>query len=139
MRRDHIFDPVRHNGYSIGDLRRFTKDDEKKMTRRVVVDTPSKSGHVEWDNEKEKQRCYVMWRTPDEWADQIYAWIEQNGMTDTVCTLYELHSGDDTSREEFHGIDINVLKKALQSLERRGKAQIFSAEDPAEVGVKFFA
>ena len=37
MRRDHIFDPVRHNGYSIGDLRRFTRDDEKKMTRRELL------------------------------------------------------------------------------------------------------
>ena len=80
-----------------------------------------------------------MWRTPAEWGDQLYTWIESNGMTDTVCTLYELHSGDDTVNEEFHGIDINVLLKALQALEKRGKAQVFTAEDPAEVGVKFFS
>ena len=98
-----------------------------------------KTGHVEWDSETAKERCYVMWRTPAEWGEQLYAWIESNGMTDTVCTLYELHSGDDTVNEEFHGIDINVLLKALQDLERRGKAQVFTAEDPPEVGVKFFA
>jgi len=106
---------------------------------RLVLDSLSKSGHVEWDEGADKQRCFVMWRTPGEWADQIYSWVEQNGMTDTVCTLYELHSGDDTVDQEFHGIDINVLRKALQALERRGKAQIFSAEDPSEVGVKFFS
>ena len=120
---------------------------------RTVLDTLAKSGHVEWDNDDNqkdneggkggknvtKERCYVMWRTPSEWGDLIYKWIEQNGMTDTVCTLYELHSGDDTAQEEFHGIDINVLLKALQALERRGKAQVFTAEDPSEVGVKFFA
>ncbi|XP_066919493.1 vacuolar protein-sorting-associated protein 25-like [Clytia hemisphaerica] len=105
----------------------------------MVLDTLAKTGHVEWDNDKEKQRCFVMWRTPDEWGEQIYKWIGDNGMLDTVCTLYELHSGDDTTNEEFHGIDINVLLKALEALERRGKAQVFTAQDPSEVGVKFFA
>jgi len=106
---------------------------------RMVLDTLAKTGHVEWDNETAKERCYVMWRTPAEWGDQLYTWIESNGMTNTVCTLYELHSGDDTVNEEFHGIDINVLLKALQALEKRGKAQVFTAEDPSEVGVKFFS
>ena len=32
-------------------------------------------GHVEWDDLKEKHRCYLMWRTPDEWADMIYKWV----------------------------------------------------------------
>lgn len=105
---------------------------------RLVLDSMNKTGHVEWDNDNEKMRCYLMWRTPDEWADMIFSWVNKNGMTDTVCTLYELHSGDDTVKEEFHGIDINVLRKALQALESRGKAQIFSAENPQEEGVKFF-
>lgn len=105
---------------------------------RLVLDSLNSTGHVEWDNDKEKTRCYLMWRTPDEWADLIYTWVDKNGMTNTVCTLYEIHSGDDTVNEEFHAIDINVLQKALQALERRGKAQIFSAEDLQEVGVKFF-
>lgn len=106
---------------------------------RLILDSLSNTGHVEWDNDKEKMRCYLMWRTPDEWADKIFSWVDKNGMTDTVCTLYELHSGDDTVNEEFHGIDINVLRKALQALERRGKAQLFSAENPEEEGVKFFS
>jgi len=104
-----------------------------------VLSSLEKSGHVEWENPKDKKRCFLMWRTPDEWADLIYKWVCASGMTDTVCTLFELHSGDDTGSEEFHGIDIGVLRKALQVLERRGKAQIFSAEDPQEEGVKFFS
>lgn len=104
-----------------------------------ILNSLESTGHVEWDNIKEKRRCYLMWRTPDEWADMIYNWVSANGMTDTVCTLFELHSGDDTTGEEFHAIDINVLRKSLQVLERRGKAQIFSAENPQEEGVKFFS
>ena len=104
-----------------------------------ILDMLAKSGHVEWDDVREKKQCYLMWRNPNEWADMIYSWVSANGMTDTVCTLFELHSGDDTNDEEFHGIDINVLRKALQVLERRGKAQIFSAENPQEEGVKFFS
>jgi len=94
---------------------------------------------VQWENNKDKRRCYLMWRTPDEWADLIYTWVANSGLSDTVCTLFELHSGDDTANEEFHGIDIGVLRKSLQVLEQRGKAHIFSAEDPHEEGVKFFS
>ena len=75
----------------------------------------------------------------EEWADLIYSWVSDSGLTDTVCTLYELHSGDDTVDQEFHQIDMGVLKMALQVLETRGKAQIFSAADPQEEGVKFFS
>ena len=105
----------------------------------LVLEALEKTGHIEWDNPKEKKKCYLMWRTPEEWSELVYDWVNANGMTDTVCTLFELHSGEDTVGEEFHNIDINVLRKALQILERRGKAQIFTGENPKEEGVKFFS
>lgn len=37
---------------------------------------------------------------------------------------------------EFHGLDSDLLQKALNVLVRRGKAQIFGQED--SLGVKFF-
>jgi threonine dehydrogenase-like Zn-dependent dehydrogenase len=37
---------------------------------------------------------------------------------------------------EFHGLDPEILQKALQVLVKRGKAQIFGQED--QQGVKFF-
>lgn len=37
---------------------------------------------------------------------------------------------------EFHGLDQDLLQKALNVLVRRGKAQIFGSEDSQ--GVKFF-
>ena len=61
------------------------------------------------------------------------------GMTDTVFTVYELLQGDDTSEAAFHRLESVVMSKALQALERRGKAQVFQGSDPSEDGVKFFA
>lgn len=40
------------------------------------------------------------------------------------------------SPAEFHGLDPELLQKALQVLVKRGKAQIFGQED--QQGVKFF-
>lgn len=37
---------------------------------------------------------------------------------------------------EFHGLDYDLLQKALNTLVKRGKAQIFGQEDSQ--GVKFF-
>lgn len=33
------------------------------------------SGNIEWED-KRKQRCFVMWRTPDEWAALIFKWVQ---------------------------------------------------------------
>jgi ESCRT-II complex subunit VPS25 len=41
-----------------------------------------------------------------------------------------------TTHTEFHGLDQDLLQKALNVLVKRGKAQIFGQEDSQ--GVKFF-
>jgi len=30
--------------------------------------------NAEWEG-KEKTRCLIIWRTPDEWADLVYKWV----------------------------------------------------------------
>lgn len=35
------------------------------------------SGNIEWEDKK-KQRCFVMWRTPDEWAALIFKWVKMS-------------------------------------------------------------
>lgn len=79
------------------------------------------------------------------------------GLNNTICTVFELQSGDDTTSQgnlitvssalnsifsikEFHGIDLNVLHRALKLLEKQGKAEIISgsASDGSDAGVKFF-
>lgn len=154
---------------------------------------------------------WIYWRTPEEWASVVEAWVDDTAQKNTVLTLYELSQGEETvgagtfrlfslfflfeeappppppfqllfrsfsslsilffsyrSPEvmppyknsqvggrkgiiskyplmkrktlarfvEFHGLDPELLQKALQVLVKRNKAQIFGQED--QLGVKFF-
>ncbi|GIY66002.1 vacuolar protein-sorting-associated protein 25 [Caerostris extrusa] len=97
----------------------------------LILDELQKQGNVEW-LDKQKQRCYVFWRTPEEWGKMIYKWAENNGLTNTVCTLYEITNGDDSVNEEFHDLDQGVLKKALITLEKEGRAELILDEDNEE-------
>ncbi|RYO77244.1 hypothetical protein DL766_008461 [Monosporascus sp. MC13-8B] len=79
---------------------------------------------------------WVYWKTPDEWAAEVEAWVEDTAQRGVVFTLYELTEGEDTRGASFHGLDPELLQKALQVLVKRGKAQIFGQED--QRGIKFF-
>ncbi|RYP80468.1 hypothetical protein DL769_002453 [Monosporascus sp. CRB-8-3] len=79
---------------------------------------------------------WVYWKTPDEWAAEVEAWVEDTAQRGVVFTLYELTEGEDTRGAPFHGLDPELLQKALQVLVKRGKAQIFGQED--QRGIKFF-
>jgi ESCRT-II complex subunit VPS25 len=47
--------------------------------------------------DKTKQRWLVYWHTLEEWGDIIYNWAQENGFVGSVCTLFELTQGEDTS------------------------------------------
>ncbi|KAI1805336.1 ESCRT-II complex, vps25 subunit [Daldinia bambusicola] len=79
---------------------------------------------------------WVYWRTPEEWAGLVEAWVDETAQKGAVLTLYELTDGEGTRGTEFYGLDPDLLQKALQVLVKRGKAQIFGQED--QQGVKFF-
>ncbi|GAP91240.1 putative vacuolar protein-sorting-associated protein [Rosellinia necatrix] len=80
--------------------------------------------------------AWIYWRTPDEWAALLEAWVDETAQKGTVLTLYELSQGEETIGTEFHGLELDLLQKALQVLVKRNKAQIFGQED--QLGVKFF-
>ncbi|XP_059612309.1 vacuolar protein-sorting-associated protein 25 [Phlebotomus argentipes] len=82
-----------------------------------------------------KLRWEIYWYTLDEWADKIYAWVTNCGLNNTVCTLYELTNGDNSTTEEFYGLDEGVVRKALKKLEEKRKCELF---DDDSDGVKFF-
>ncbi|KAF2963185.1 hypothetical protein GQX73_g10381 [Xylaria multiplex] len=88
------------------------------------------------DDGGEGDVVWVYWRTPEEWAALVEAWVDETAQKGTVLTLYELSQGEDTTGTEFHGLDPELLNKALQVLVKRNKAQIFGQED--QLGVKFF-
>ncbi|OAA59490.1 ESCRT-II complex, vps25 subunit [Cordyceps fumosorosea ARSEF 2679] len=111
---------------------------------RELVDAMVKDGQAEYltagagaahpDGGQDVALLY--WRKPEEWAALVEAYVEDTGQRGSVLTVYEISEGDATRNTELHGIDSEVLRKALNVLVKRGKAQIFGQED--SLGVKFF-
>ncbi|KAI0155308.1 ESCRT-II complex, vps25 subunit [Xylariaceae sp. FL1272] len=79
---------------------------------------------------------YIYWRTPEEWASLLESYVEDTAQKGAVLTLYEIVNAEGGRGSEFHGLDAEILQKALQVLVKRGKAQIFGQDD--QLGVKFF-
>ncbi|KFM82556.1 Vacuolar protein-sorting-associated protein 25, partial [Stegodyphus mimosarum] len=116
----------------------YNKSIRRRLSLNVIytiLDELQKQGNVEWFD-KQRQQCYVFWRTPEEWGKMIYAWAENNALLNSVCTLYEITNGDDATNEEFYGLNRGVLKKALATLEKDGRAELILDEE--NEGVKFF-
>ncbi|QIX02235.1 hypothetical protein AMS68_007752 [Peltaster fructicola] len=110
---------------------------------RKVLDWMAKSengGRAEWipanARNIQSSTCYVYWRTPTEWADLIYAWVDETGQKGTILTLYELRESDAVNGKDWRDMDEDLLKRVLNVLVKRGKAQIFGQEETS--GIKFF-
>ncbi|MCJ1292242.1 hypothetical protein MMC34_003792 [Xylographa carneopallida] len=131
---DAIQTPLFHNGAL-----------HKRLTlgeAREVIDwmcSKDGDGRAEWIGAGEgrgKERAWIWWRSVEEWGEGIREWVEATGQKNTVLTLYELTEGESTVDQDFHGLDPEVLQRALAGLVKRGKAQVFGSAD--EQGVKFF-
>jgi len=95
------------------------------------------SGSRKKVDEGEGGRVWLYWRRPEEWAQQLEEWVERTGQKGVVLTLYEIVEGEASAREEFAGMDMELLRMSLGVCVKRGKAQIFSSGGEGE-GVKFF-
>ena len=102
-----------------------------------VVEHLINAGYAEWEDDSHA-RIRVMWRRPVDWAAIIYDYACDNAMVGNVYTVYELHSGDDTTDAQFYRLEAWLMLRALQTLEEEGKAQIFTASSDDDAGVKFF-
>jgi ESCRT-II complex subunit VPS25 len=129
---DALESPLFHNAKL---KRRLSAQDAK-----AVIDyMTSKEGdnHAEWIGPPgEKASAWIWWRKPEEWAGMLEAWVDETGQKGKVLTLYELVAGEATEGQEFHGMDMELLRKSLGTLIRKGKAQVFGGE--GQEGVKFF-
>ncbi|KAH7157613.1 ESCRT-II complex subunit-domain-containing protein [Dactylonectria estremocensis] len=104
---------------------------------RDVVDFMRKDGRAEYvGGGNSGDVVYLYWRKPDEWAGLVETYVEESGQKGSVLTVYELVEGDGTKGTDIHGMDTEILLKALNVLVKRGKAQIFGEDD--SLGVKFF-
>jgi ESCRT-II complex subunit VPS25 len=108
-----------------------------KDAKAVIDYMVSKDGdeRAEWLG-PEKSAAWIWWRKPEEWANVISSWVDETGQKGTVLTLYELIQGEATEKQDFYAMDIDVLRKSLGTLVKKGKAQVFGTDD--QQGVKFF-
>ncbi|KAK7421295.1 hypothetical protein QQZ08_010011 [Neonectria magnoliae] len=104
---------------------------------RDVVDFMRKDGRAEYvGGGSSGDVVFLFWRKPGEWAGLVESYVEETGQKGSVLTVYELVEGDGTKGTDIHGMDNEILLKALNVLVKRGKAQIFGQDD--SLGVKFF-
>ncbi|KAK2929913.1 ESCRT-II complex, Vps25 subunit [Fusarium oxysporum f. sp. vasinfectum] len=116
----------------------------RKLDRRLqfddirdVISYMHTDGRVEYVGGKTTgDVVFLYWRKPEEWAELVENYVEETGQKGSVLTVYELVEGDGTKGNDIHGMDTDVLLKALNILVKRNKAQIFGQDD--SLGVKFF-
>ncbi|KAH8394666.1 hypothetical protein KR222_001346 [Zaprionus bogoriensis] len=100
-----------------------------------VLEKLQQSGHAA-PLDKRRQEWHVYSCTLEEYGNMIYDWIQETGQTNTICTLYEIASGESTSSLGFHGVDEAVLLNALRILEEKGQCELIEMD--GSHGVKFF-
>lgn len=76
----------------------------------------------------------IYWLTIEEWSNLLSSFAANNGMTNSVLTVFELLN--DHSSEEFHQLNEQVFLKALRHLEGKGKCEVMDIN--GSYGVKFF-
>nr|XP_019008303.1 uncharacterized protein I206_06859 [Kwoniella pini CBS 10737]OCF47084.1 hypothetical protein I206_06859 [Kwoniella pini CBS 10737] len=101
--------------------------ENKKIKRKLlnpslkrILQEMSKNGEAAPDPPKQDNRYLIYWKKPDEWADLIYNWIIDNGLN-----------------SKFYELPIPILRKALENLVKRGKAQLLEGKGEIGEGVRF--
>ena len=122
--------PLFHN---VTIKRRLSQRDAREILDWMA--TPAGDNRIEWIG-SERTLCWVWWKKPEEWANILEGWVDETGQKGSVLTLYELVEGEATRNQDFYGMDMEVLHKALNVLVKKGRAQVFGGED--QQGVKFF-
>lgn len=117
----------------------------------------------EWDGDNGASRkdvFWVYWKRPEDWGQRVWEWVDAVGQRGVVLTVYELLYGEGTVGQgeaillhvldwdgwtkeilmgvllDFHEMDPELFTKALNTLVKKGKAQVFGDADSR--GVKFF-
>lgn len=101
--------------------------------RGLVMETLEKTAHAVPIDPKKRDKWEVYWYTLDELANMIYKWATDNAMLGQVCTVFEVVNGDNSTDQQFHGLSLDVVLKALRKLEQSEKCELIDDE-----GVKFF-
>lgn len=84
-----------------------------------------------------KEEGYVLWRSIDEWREWLYDTAVKHHRVDTIETLDYLISDEEVQKEEFYGMDKDLLIFILKSLEKKGKCILLKEDTGKYVGIKF--
>jgi ESCRT-II complex subunit VPS25 len=84
------------------------------------------------------RKCFIYWHTLEEWSKLIYDYVARNAMQNSVCTFFELTESSECEREAFYKLDSHILRKALEILQTKRKAEIIHLDVNSQQGVKFF-
>lgn len=88
------------------------------------------------------RKCLLYWKTPSEWAEAIYDYIQSTGHTNSILTVYELFVAEEMAGLEFHALPETMWRRAIQILEASNRARIFDSDSSGtssmELGIKFF-
>ncbi|KAH0287942.1 hypothetical protein KCU62_g5598, partial [Aureobasidium sp. EXF-3399] len=105
--------------------------------RRLLDFMASSDGEsrVEWIS-KDRSTVWIWWRSPAEWAEAIATWVDETGQKGVVLTIYELRESEAVEKQEWVGMDEDMLRRCLDVLVKKGRAQVFGQADGS--GVKFF-
>ncbi|CAK9785673.1 ESCRT-II complex, vps25 subunit [Cutaneotrichosporon oleaginosum] len=79
----------------------------------------------------------LYWRKPEEWGQVIHDWASDSGQTGTIMTFYEITDGDASYTAEFAGLPAQLLRRSLETLVKKGKAQLIRSGDGEGDGVRF--
>ena len=103
-----------------------------------IFDSMISSQNGEWMN-KEKTRFMVYVKSPESTGEEIYKWAMDMGKGNVVLTIWEIRKGEESEDQEFWDLDEDLIIKALQALEKKGKCKLFQSSQSDESGVKFFS
>ncbi|KAK3257401.1 Vacuolar protein-sorting-associated protein 25 [Cymbomonas tetramitiformis] len=87
---------------------------------------------------REKQRCLILWHNIPKWAEILCDWVKNNALYDEPMTLEEIVNGIESQGTEIHGVHMEILLRAVQHLEKLGRARLFQGTLDGAEGVKFF-
>ncbi|SCV68883.1 BQ2448_1004 [Microbotryum intermedium] len=108
---------------------------------RAIFDYMSLTGTAEYDPKPLRDQpatgALVYWKSTDEWAQAIYTWVKDKGLTNSIMTFWELTEANEVETADFYQLHETILRKALDILSRQGKCQVFRGVGEDGDGVKF--
>ncbi len=102
----------------------------------LVIGYLIEKGNAEWEDTS-KSSLFIFYKSIATQADELYAWADKKGYINNVLTLYELHSGDEHTDTGLVGVDVAIVKKVLEILERKNKCIYIRGDTSEDDGVKF--